>query len=36
MGNFRTDSNGKNLNRFYTNPNKETEPEIYTIKKFLV
>ena len=35
-GNFRTDSQGKNLNRFYTNPDPMGEPEIYGIKNFLV
>ncbi len=35
-GNFRCDSQGKNLNRFYTNPSPDGEPEIFTIKTFLV
>jgi predicted deacylase len=35
-GNFRTDSQGKNLNRYYTSPSVEREPEIYYIKEFLV
>lgn len=25
-GNFRTDCQGKNLNRYYTNPSSESEP----------
>lgn len=35
-GNFRTDSLGKNLNRFYTDPSPIDQPEIYCIKKFLL
>ena len=35
-GNFRTDSLGKNLNRYYTSPDPELQPEIYGIKKFIV
>jgi murein tripeptide amidase MpaA len=35
-GNFRTDSRGNNLNRFYTNPSQLEQPEIYNIKKFIL
>ena len=35
-GNFRCDSRGKNLNRFYTNPSPQQQPEIFAIKAFLL
>ena len=31
-GHFRMDIFGKNLNRFYTNPNIAQQPAIYAIK----
>ncbi len=31
-GHFRMDIFGKNLNRFYINPNLEQQPAIYAIK----
>lgn len=31
-GHFRMDIHGKNLNRFYINPNLELQPAIYGIK----
>lgn len=34
-GNFRTDCNGRNLNRCYAAPDKDREPEIWAIKRFL-
>lgn len=35
-GNYRTDSQGNNLNRFYTSPDPKAQPEIFGIKNFLV
>lgn len=35
-GNFRCDSLGKNLNRFYTEPSPVQQPEIFSIKAFLL
>jgi murein tripeptide amidase MpaA len=32
-GHFRMDTLGKNLNRFYINPNKDHQPAIYAIKE---
>eukprot|EP00919_Chromeraceae_sp_WS-2016_P011489 GHVR01026823.1.p1 GENE.GHVR01026823.1~~GHVR01026823.1.p1 ORF type:complete len:229 (+),score=5.91 GHVR01026823.1:1183-1869(+) len=34
-GNFRTDSYGKNLNRYYSDPCPQKQPEIYVIKNFI-
>ena len=33
-GNFRVDQNGINLNRCYINPDLETQPSIYAVKKY--
>ncbi len=35
-GNFRCDSYGRNLNRFYTDPSPTEQPEIFSIKMFLI
>jgi hypothetical protein len=35
-GNFRCDSLGYNLNRFYTDPSREKQPEIFGVKTFVI
>jgi murein tripeptide amidase MpaA len=32
-GHFRMDINGKNLNRFYLNPDPKQQPSVYAIKE---
>lgn len=34
-GYYRTDTYGRNLNRFYDNPSLEEQPSIYAIKKIV-